>query len=66
MTITIDRQREYIQDVVARVLADDLDRLAGIYRIDAMVELAPELKPYALNAIERMYDRTNNILAIDK
>lgn len=64
MTITIEQQREYIDKVAQRVINDELDRLAGIYRIDAMVELEPKLHDYAHKAIANIYEHAN-LTAID-
>ena len=59
MTITIEQQRDYIDKVAERVINDKLDRIAGVYRIDAMIELVPELKEYGHKAIARIYENAN-------
>lgn len=60
MNITPEQQHEYIDKVALRVIGGDLDRKAGLYRIDAMVECVPSLKEHASQAIDKIYKWVNN------
>lgn len=59
MQITTSQQIDYISDVVDRVKRGDLERMAGVYRIDTMAELEPGLKPVADTAIKLIYEAAN-------